>query len=252
MPNNQSKMPFIVLEGNIGAGKSTLLKIINKKLGLPIIPEPTDRWQNLNSSGNLLNHFYQDTPRWAYTFQTYAFLSRTQEIMNSTNNSKYKELHILERSIFCDRFCFAKNCFEMGFMTKLEWEIYTELFAWMAQNFSPLPSGFIYLQVDPKETHRRIAKRNRSEEVGISLEYLEKLHNKHEEWLVKQKDIPSFIAKIPTLTLDCNLNFESDIKIQEQYIDKIKRFINEIVQKENDFIPGNKIPSQNNMENVLD
>ena len=72
---------FVVLEGNIGAGKSTMLNIMQKQLGLSVINEPTNKWQHVGQTDNILDLFYKDTKRWAYTFQSYAFLTRVHAIL---------------------------------------------------------------------------------------------------------------------------------------------------------------------------
>src|SRR5271170_5009913 len=108
---------LLILEGNIGAGKSTLIKLLSPNPNLEVIPEPTDKWQHNAGGENLLELFYKDTPRWAYTFQSNAFLTRIQAIFEQQKKSPDKEIFLLERSIYCDRFCFAKNCFESGLMT---------------------------------------------------------------------------------------------------------------------------------------
>ena len=46
-----------------------------------------------------------------------------------------------------------------------------------------VPDGFIYLRALPETCNARMALRNRSEETGIRMDYLEKLHEKHERWL---------------------------------------------------------------------
>lgn len=61
------------------------------------------------SGGNLLGLFYQDSERWAYTFQTYAFLSRMKSQMRHDVDTT-KPVTIFERSVVSDRVCFAKNC----------------------------------------------------------------------------------------------------------------------------------------------
>lgn len=77
----------LAIEGNIAAGKSTFLQILAKELNFLVVPEPLSKWQSVNadtesfsfsqkSGGNLLEMFYSDAKRWAYTFQSYAFLSR--------------------------------------------------------------------------------------------------------------------------------------------------------------------------------
>lgn len=46
-------------------------------------------------------------------------------------------------------------------------------------------SGVIYIQCSPQICSERIKKRSREGEDTIPLDYLEKIHNKHEEWLNK-------------------------------------------------------------------
>lgn len=219
---------LLMIEGNIGAGKSTFLKILKKHLDVDIIFEPTDKWQNLDDQNNLLNLFYKDTKRWAYTFQSYAFISRIQTILEYQKTSP-TGVQFLERSIYCDRYCFAKNCYETGFMTKLEWEVYKEWFAWLAQKYAPRPSGFIYLQTDPQTCYERIAKRSRHEESEVALEYLQKLHDRHEDWLVSQKNVFSYLQSVPVLILDCNKEFENDMQVQKEHMHKIREFIDQII-----------------------
>jgi deoxyadenosine/deoxycytidine kinase len=139
--------------------------------------------------------------------------------------AKNDRVKILERSVYCDRYCFAKNCYESGFMTKMEWNIYTEWFSWLAERYSPRPSGFIYMQTTPKTCYERMQKRNRSEEIGVTLEYLTALHKRHEDWLVHQRGISDYLAQIPVLVLDCNEEFETNIHIQKKHLKSIQEFI---------------------------
>jgi deoxyadenosine/deoxycytidine kinase len=229
---NTEQKKMIVVEGNIGAGKSTMLSIINKHFNAGVILEPTDKWQNVIGNENLLDLFYKDTPRWAYTFQTNAFLTRIQAAIECLAKPSDKDFFVLERSGYTDRFCFAKNCYEMGLMTPLEWQIYTDWFAWLIEHeFTPKPHGFIYLQTTPEMAYKRTLKRNRSEETGIALSYIQALHNKHEAWLIRKEEISESIRNAPVLVLDCNQDFENDVTYQNLLVQQMDLFIKQLDHK---------------------
>ncbi len=218
---------YLVVEGNIGAGKSTFLTMLKKYLNVHIVYEPCEQWQNVGGE-NLLAAFYKDTPRWAYTFQTYAFITRilAQEAASVVRDHK---IQVLERSVYSDRFCFAKNCYESGLMSSLEWKLYTEWFAWLTEKYVPIPSAFIYLQTDPEICYKRLLKRNRTEENLVPLEYIQKIHEKHESWLIdKQFDSGINLRDVPVLVLSCNNDFEKDEQEQERLIEKIIVFCKEM------------------------
>jgi deoxyadenosine/deoxycytidine kinase len=136
--------------------------------------------------------------------------------------------YALERSVYCDRYCFAQNCYESGFMSHLEWQIYKEWFSWLVESYTPKPHGFIYLRVAPETCIQRIQIRNRFEESNLSIDYLNSLHKKHDDWLMHKKDISLELSKIPILVLNCNKDFEHDTKELEKHLDNAKKFISSL------------------------
>lgn len=213
-----------IVEGNIGAGKSTFLRLIKDQLQVEVIYEPHKKWQNVVGAENLLHNFYNDMPRWAYTFQSYAFVTRIKEQEEATNKNPLA-VQILERSVFSDRYCFARNCYESGNMSALEWKLYQEWFSWLVGSYVAKPTGFIYLQTDPNVCYERLVKRNRHEEVGVTKEYLNQLHEKHESWLIDKHQIIQTIQDVPVLVLDCNNDFENSEKELKKHVGSILDFI---------------------------
>ena len=224
MLNSPFKRLSISIEGNIGAGKSTFLSIIDESLDVQIMYEPHKKWQEIGGD-NLLEKFYSDTGRWAYTFQTFAFVSRIVQ-QETLNRKSDQMIQILERSVFSDRYCFAKNCFEMETMTALEWKLYQEWFSWLVTMYTQPLGGFIYLKTDPEVCYKRLQKRNRKEETNVSLEYLKMIHEKHEDWLIKRKNLDDAVSTVPVLVLECNKEFETDKIEQENLMYKIHEFFN--------------------------
>jgi len=216
---------MFLLEGNIGAGKTTLLKKIKEEIPfLNVIFEPVNQWHNGIAGKSLLSDFYKDSKRWAYTLETFAMTCRIREYLKESINTSNK---IMERSIFSGHYCFAKNDFINGYMTKLEWEIYKNWFSFLVSNKVPMPAGFIYLKTDPEVSLERIKKRARTGEQKITLDYLKDLDKRHKEFLIDKTDISAELKKVPILSLDCNFDFETNKNHLAKLSDDIKDFANQ-------------------------
>ena len=206
---------YYFVEGNIGSGKSTFIEIL-KQNGLNIVLEPVDEWVNMKNSSttkkNLLEEFYGDQERYAYTFQSIAFRTRVKNLQEIPDD----ETTLVERSIFTDKNVFAKTCYENGKMNDIEWNDYCSWFDWLSKSFNVKPKGYIYLRCGPEVSHDRIKKRSRSGEETIPLEYLKKLHVRHDKWLFDECNI---------LILDVNEDFENNKEKLNGMIEKVKQFI---------------------------
>ena len=183
----------IYIEGNIGTGKTTFLKYLETILDperYNIIYEPVGEWQKLKDENNknILEHFYEDQEKWAFPFQMNSFISRVKHI---TDNSKKhpEKINIIERSVFTDKYCFAKNCHETGKINTIEYQIYCNWHTWLTEHFDIKPSGFIYIKSPPEICTQRINKRSRNGEETIPLDYLTKLSDLHDEWLKNEKNV---------------------------------------------------------------
>eukprot|EP00191_Tetraselmis_sp_GSL018_P003187 CAMPEP_0177603086 /NCGR_PEP_ID=MMETSP0419_2-20121207/15296_1 /TAXON_ID=582737 /ORGANISM="Tetraselmis sp., Strain GSL018" /LENGTH=483 /DNA_ID=CAMNT_0019096777 /DNA_START=206 /DNA_END=1657 /DNA_ORIENTATION=+ len=192
----------LCVEGNIGVGKTTFLqKLIGKSLELQevveVVPEPVEKWQDVGAGHvNLLDLFYQDQKRYAYTFQHYVFVTRMLQERDSRarlqSAGQGKTLRLLERSVFSDRMVFVRAVHEAKCMSDAELSVYDSWFSPMLQAIPTLvPDGFIYLRADPRTCLSRMLGRSRAEESAVSIEYLESLHQKHEEW-IRSSSSPCF------------------------------------------------------------
>jgi len=103
----QKKRITLCVEGNISVGKTTFLqRIANETLELrdlvEIVPEPIDKWQNVGPDHfNILDAFYAEPERYAYTFQNYVFVTRVMQERDSSGG--IQPLRLMERSVFSDR-----------------------------------------------------------------------------------------------------------------------------------------------------
>jgi len=209
-------MSEIYVEGNIGTGKTTFLHFLKKLYeNDSVVFEPVDQWTSLTDSDgeNILEKFYKDQNRWSFTFQMNSFISRIKKI-RETEGIKF-----VERSVFTDKICFAKNCFKNGKMTKLEYDIYDNWHTWLCDKFEIKAKKFIYLRVEPEISLERIKKRSRKEEEGIPLDYLKQIHDLHESWMKDNVD-----KGIEVLYLDVSSNFYDNEEEKQSIIEKLYKF----------------------------
>ena len=191
-------MLMVSVEANIGSGKSTFLRLLQHHFNdrVNVIYEPLNEWQTEYSDkdgNNILGLFYDDPKRWGYTFQANAFLTRIQK-----KNREYEDgkLNITERSVFSDRHVFASMLKADGLINEIEWKYYTNWYNWLVPAFDIKPELYIYLRCSPERSYDRLKKRQRSEESTVPLDYLRRLHEYHENWLLNEKDTPVCILNV--------------------------------------------------------
>ena len=210
---------IISIEGNIGVGKSSFINILKTNIHCEVVPEPVSLWLNIkdNNNKNILQTFYDDKTRWGYTFQNVACITRMMMIEDTirTANTPYI---FLDRSLGTDKNVFELMLYENDNINQLEHNIYN-LWINFYNNYvrKDKMNKIIYLQSTPEVCQERIKIRGREEEKNISIDYLIKLHNYHENWLNNNKAV---------LILDCSKDFIKDIDYQKKLINDVIRFIN--------------------------
>lgn len=213
-----------ILEGNIGAGKTTFLNIIKSHLPhVTIVDEPLASWDNKAHGQSLLEQFYKDTPRWAFTMEMFTLMCRVKEHIKeqaSTNHAL-----VMERSIYSGYYCFALNSYQQGFMSELEWEIHKNWFDYLVKDRCHHPHGFIYLRTSPQRAYERTKKRNRSGEETIPLAYLQQIHDRLESFLIKKENLLPGLNQVPVLILDCDEEFATDAAKRKHLLDTLTEFM---------------------------
>ena len=220
--NKQYKPVIISIEGNIGSGKSTLVKHLRKvNVDWIFLDEPVTEWEKVkNDKGeSLLQLFYKDMPRWSYTFQNYAYITRMRKLIDITKKKYNKPTYIItERSVFTDRHVFAEMLLKDGKMTEMEMDMYLNWFN-LLHEFATI-DHVIYLRTDSTKCLERIQKRSREGESNISIEYLLSLELQHDKWINNHEK---------SLVLDGNTDLNTDE--QDQFIkfdSQIKNYLNNI------------------------
>lgn len=219
-----------LLEGNIGAGKSTLLNILKKHLPHVIHKdEPVETWHGTQEEQGLLEHFYKDQQRWAFTMESFTLMTRMHELFKNKSDTLSSPC-ISERSLYSGFYCFAYLGYQNKNLSSLEWQLYQELFTFLMHKNTTIPDGFIYLATDPQICYERINKRKRLGENEIPLSYLQALHERHESFLIIEKDTNPFLVNVPVLYINGSEEFENNNTKIKEVCTTIETFITQTYQ----------------------
>ena len=162
----------IAIAGNIGAGKTTLTSLLAKHF----------KWEPQFEeviTNPYLDDFYTKMERWSFNLQIYFLNTRFKQISAIRESGKSV---IQDRTIYEDAFIFAPNLHDMGLMTGRDFENYKSLFDLMESFVAP-PDLLIYLSSSIPNLVKQIHKRGRSYENGISIDYLNRLNERYEDWI---------------------------------------------------------------------
>jgi|TARA_B100000795_G_scaffold262659_1_gene240821 deoxycitidine kinase/deoxyguanosine kinase len=196
------------VEGNIGSGKSTLVKYLSKNMrswfpnnSIIFLQEPVDEWNTIMDENGItiLENFYKDQEKYAFSFQMMAYISRLS-LLKKTIRSNPNSIIICERSMWTDKEVFAKMLFNDNKIDCINYTIYNK---WFDEFVKDVPlTGIIYVKTNPRVCQERIKIRGREGET-IPLEYSVKCHNYHEEWFAK--------SSVDIIELDGDVDFKENI-----------------------------------------
>lgn len=161
----------IAIAGNIGSGKTTLTTLLSKHYGWQPHYEEVD-------ANPYLADFYDDMQRWSFSLQVYFLNSRFSQINDIRKTGKTV---IQDRTIYEDAHIFAPNLYDMGLMSRRDFENYTSLFELMS-SLVQAPDLLIYLRASVPKLVEQIQCRGREYESNIRLDYLKRLNERYEAW----------------------------------------------------------------------
>lgn len=206
-----ARKKFVVsVEGNIGSGKSTFLSHFASCSDAEIHHEPVPRWCDVDGH-NLLSLLYQDPQKWSFSFQSMVQLTRLQ-IMTRPPQGRVK---LIERSLQNNRHCFLDIGREMGALSEPEHAVLTEYYDWMEENLDIGLDLIVYLRTSPEVAYQRTRSRNRPEEKGISLAYIQLVHAHYEKWLLGHAAAES--NSTPVLVINANQSKEDLVRVYQEH-----------------------------------
>lgn len=166
----------IGIAGNIGSGKTTLTGMLAKHYGW------TPKYEAVTYNP-YLEDYYKDIPRWSFNLEVYFLTQRLKDVMNI---SQSPGTIIQDRTIFEGVHVFVANNYDMGNLTKRDFDAYMDLFNVVMQSVK-LPDLLIYLKCSIPHLVAQIQKRGRDYEQSISLDYLQGLNDRYEKFISEYK-----------------------------------------------------------------
>jgi deoxyadenosine/deoxycytidine kinase len=202
MPSKRAPK-HIAIAGNIGAGKTTLTQMLAKHY----------KWQphfeDVEHNPYLVD-FYEDMPRWSFPLQIYFLNNRLKSLLEIREGSASV---IQDRTVYEDAYIFAPNLYDMGLMTKRDYENYSSFFESL-KKMVKAPDLLIYLKAGIPTLVDQIQKRGREYEENIRLDYLKRLNEFYNKWIDKYNDGPLLVIDAD------NLHFEEN---EEDFAEVVRR-----------------------------
>lgn len=174
------------IDGNIGSGKSTIVRALKKSLAgnknIIFLEEPVSEWTQIKSEDGetILEKFYSDQTKYAFSFQMMAYISRLALLRKTIRENPGCHI-VTERSIYTDKNVFAKMLYDDGKIEEVNYKIYLMWFDEFVQETKI--DHIIYIDTSAQKCFERIKKRNRTGESDIPLDYLQKCENYHDDWI---------------------------------------------------------------------
>ena len=177
------KIPYnyVVVEGSIGAGKTTLTTMLADDFNAELVLERF-------ADNPFLEKFYKDPEHYSFPVEMTFLMDRYQQLKNL----------LTARDLFTDFVIgdyFIDKCllFSKNNLSKDEFSLFKTVFDTIA-GFLPKPDLILYLYTKPDRLLKQIAKRNRSFEKDITIEYLTDIQEKYLTYFRENQQIPILLV----------------------------------------------------------
>ena len=163
---------LVLVAGNISAGKTSLTERVGTRLA----------WRTaFESVGDnpYLAEFYSNMKQWAFHLQVFFLGHRARQHLELARDPLSA---IADRSIYEDAYIFARALHHLGNLNERDYKSYRSAFELVAGGL-PKPDLLLYLQAPVDVLMKRIRRRGRDMERGITPDYLSLLDRFYEEWL---------------------------------------------------------------------
>ena len=162
----------IGIAGNIGSGKTTLTTLLARHYGW------TPKFESVTYNPYLAD-YYKDIKRWSFALEMYFLQQRLHDVLEI---SKSKDVIIQDRTLFEGVHIFVANNYAQGNLSERDYNTYMDTYNVMMEVVKQ-PDLMIYLRSGIEHLVSQIQKRGRDYEQSISIEYLDGLNQRYEQWI---------------------------------------------------------------------
>ena len=175
-----AKKRYIVVEGPIGVGKSSLAKLLASEFQARAIFEKVE-------DNPFLPKFYEDPETYAFQNQIFFLLSRYQQ------QRELSQQDLFNQSAVAD-YLFAKDkIFATLTLSNEELNLYQQIYQ-LLDTRVPKADLVVYLQAQPEVLYKRIKKRDKSYEKGVTLEYLTEVAQSYSQFFFHYDESPLLVV----------------------------------------------------------
>jgi len=171
---------YIVVEGPIGVGKTSLAKILAAEFQARTIFETVE-------DNPFLSKFYQDRETYAFQNQLFFLLSRY-----------HQQTQLIQQDLFTQAtvsdYLFAKDkIFASLTLSAEELALYYQIYQLLDPRL-PRPDLVVYLQARPEVLYKRLKKRDKSYERGVTPEYLTEVAQAYNQFFFHYDESPLLVV----------------------------------------------------------
>ena len=175
-----AKAKYIVVEGPIGVGKTSLAKMLAMEFQARRVFERVE-------DNPFLPKFYKSRETYAFQNQTFFLLNRYQQQMDLAQQNLFNQNTVAD-------YLFAKDqIFATLTLSAEELNLYQQIYV-LLNTRVPKPDLVVYLQARPEVLYKRVKKRDKKFERGVTFEYLTEVSQAYNQFFFHYDETPLLVV----------------------------------------------------------
>ena len=171
---------YIVVEGPIGVGKTSLAKMLAQAFQGRMVFEHVE-------DNPFLPKFYKSRENYAFQNQTFFLLNRYQQQMELAQQNLFNQNTVAD-------YLFAKDqIFATLTLSVEELNLYQQIYV-LLNTRVPKPDLVVYLQARPEVLYKRVKKRDKKFERGVTFEYLSEVAQAYNQFFFHYDETPLLVV----------------------------------------------------------